>query len=188
MLIASRAGRFTIPLGLAILLLFAVLAGPSRMDLAAWLPLYVTTTSLLTVSLAPILGRFAGGGSTISSATNNLISSAIMDVDDDPDDDNDDDDEAPSQHDRPDSAAMTRWEQEPPARYHLLSHHHHARWAPLSARTPTTLSLSSTPGPPRSSWGSRVLSFWPDRDRPSLDGLLDPDGRRHDSGQADAMD
>lgn len=115
-------------------------------DLVAWVPLYIATVSLITISIPHILGGPSHNPRTPSHG---------------------DDIEAlsPGESDgprrSPDSPIMTRWRTESTARYHLVQDLDHTppRASDLDSFG-TTLSLSSTPGQARPSWGSHVLGFW----------------------------
>ena len=49
--ILSRCGRFTAPVALLVLLLVVLFAGPTKKELIPWIPLFFTSSSLITVAL-----------------------------------------------------------------------------------------------------------------------------------------
>ncbi|KAF3769096.1 hypothetical protein M406DRAFT_327502 [Cryphonectria parasitica EP155] len=170
------AGCYTGPPGLVLLLVIIIPAGPFRTDLVAWLPLYLATLSLVTASVAHIMDW-------PPAATDRSADRIDLENQDDTE---------PDVEGRggPPSPAVVRWMSELPSRYVFGLDHDHSRLVSYSdRRSGTTMSLSSTPGHARPSWGWRVLGFWLDplalalgRQRPpprrlshdSLDEPLDP--------------
>ncbi|KUI54036.1 hypothetical protein VP1G_01304 [Cytospora mali] len=127
---------YTIPSGLTIVLLAALFAGPSRADLAAWLPFFVVALSFITVALNEFKQRRRAG---------NIVAGDYSD------------DTSSLRHRNHHPIVMARFLNEPVPQYLQ-------RWGfpqPTSTvRSRDTLTLSSTPAQARPSWGSRVLEFF----------------------------
>lgn len=127
------------PPGLVIVLLTAVLAGPTRADLAAWLPLYVVTLGFITVTIRDFQQRRRPG--TVGAVIGH-----------------DEGSNSSRQHRM--LQPIRRFLNETGPLYLRQSSSFQARstMGPADA----TLTLSSTPAQARRSWGPRVLQYFVD--------------------------
>lgn len=125
---------YTIPPGLVILLLAVVFAGPSRADVAAWLPFSIVTLSLTTVAIRDIRRRHRPGNVTPDGHADDTSPRLYM------------------AH-----QSIIRFLKEPGPVYIRQPS---TPQATLTERS--TLTLSSTPARARPSWGHRVLGFFVD--------------------------
>lgn len=126
---------YTIPSGLVILLLAVVFAGPSRADVAAWLPFSIVTLSFITVAIHGIRQRCHPGNVFPNDGRGDETSLQ------------------PHRTHQP----MYRFLNEPGPIYIRQPS------IPQAALTEkSTLTLSSTPARARPSWGYRVLEFFVD--------------------------
>ena len=119
------------------------LAGPSRADLAAWLPLSVSTLSVITVIIRDARQYHRAG--VVSPNDHGDDASSLGE------------DDLQQQHRHHHSAVIQRFLDEPDPRPSRFSH-----IAFTERSRGTTLTLSSTPAQVRPSWGSRVLKFFVD--------------------------
>lgn len=155
MLIPCSVGRYSIPLGLIILLLVAIQGEPTSESFTAWLPLYAATVGIITTSVHHFLKQVLWA--TEPSFRN------------DGDDVSWPESTTGQQQETQQIPAITRWMGEPLqplARYVLGQCSHQVSPSEGSA---ATLSLSST-GRVRTSWGSHVRGFWDDLMAPSYGG------------------
>lgn len=143
MLTSCSVGRFTIPLGLVVLV--ALISGPTRAGIEAWLPLYITTVDIVTVSIWHILKQIVQANLP-SPDNSNIPSTTTSDA------------PAQQQH-RLQNSTMTRWLSEPLAPWATYILRQDTRYSPQSERSGSSMSLSSS-GQARPSWGPRVLGFW----------------------------
>ncbi|ROW10925.1 hypothetical protein VMCG_01012 [Cytospora schulzeri] len=128
-------GIYILPTGLVVVLLVAILAGPARADVAAWLPLSIVTLSFITVAAHSILHPRRLGNIILNSHSDN---SSLQ------------------KHRK--HQPMYRFQVEPGPIYIRPPSSPPATCTKKSIDT--TLTLSSTPARARPSWGHQVLELF----------------------------